>query len=222
MSISPRTDPSLETLLRGPRPTTEAPLRLLLSACLLGNRCTWDGDDCGNWPLREDLLQLPNVRPAVFCPEDAAFGTPRALSNIHGGDGFDVLDGRARVLTEDGEDWTEAMVAASRRMLEVARAASVQLAILLDVSAACGLRVIYDGHRTGPAPKHRRGPGVAAALLLRNGVPVLAQRDFASLDRLLCWLDPVRAPDPGAIDHADTAWYRAHLDDADEVARQPR
>lgn len=42
---------------------------------------------------REALLDLPNVRAVDFCPEDDAFGTPCATPDIHGGNGFDVLDG---------------------------------------------------------------------------------------------------------------------------------
>ncbi len=46
-----------------------------------------------------------NVKAVTFCPEDYSFGTPRSLPDIHGGNGFDVLDGKARVLTDKGEDW---------------------------------------------------------------------------------------------------------------------
>ena len=55
----------------------------------------------------------------AFCPEDLAFGTPREISDIHGGTGFDVLDGQARVLSESGRDWTAAMLEAAHAMLKV-------------------------------------------------------------------------------------------------------
>jgi uncharacterized protein YbbK (DUF523 family) len=149
------------------------------------------------------------VRAADFCPEDFAFGTPRATPNLCGGDGFDALYGRARVLTDDGDDWTDGMVRAAHRMLEVARAHEVRLALLMDVSAACGSQVVYDG------PRHlgvyRAGPGVAAALLMRSGIAVVSQRDFRTLGLLLHRLGRPDIGVPTACDHHETAWYREYF-----------
>ncbi len=80
------------------------------------------------------------------------------VPDIHGGDGFDVLDGKARVLSDTGEDWTEAMLGAARAMLALAQQQRVRLALLTDISAACGSQVIYDGARAGG--RHRAGQGV--------------------------------------------------------------
>jgi uncharacterized protein YbbK (DUF523 family) len=129
--------PTREQILALPDFTPDEPMRILMSGCLAGILCGYDGTNCGEYPQPALLIRLPNVRVTTFCPEDFSFGTPRALCNIHGGDGFDVLDGKARVLTESGEDWTEGMVAAARRMLEVAREEQVHLSLLLDISAAC-------------------------------------------------------------------------------------
>ena len=48
----------------------------------------------GDWWSSAKLRLLP------FCPEQHALGTPRSMPDIHGGDGVDVLAGRARVLDE--------------------------------------------------------------------------------------------------------------------------
>ena len=48
----------------------------------------------------------------------------------------------ARVRTDDGQDWTEGLVLASYRMLELAQRHDVKLALLMDTSAACGSQVI--------------------------------------------------------------------------------
>jgi hypothetical protein len=85
----------------------DQPLRILASGCLAGKHCGYDGTSYGEHALVANLFGLPNVQVFNFCPEDFSFRTPRALCNIHGGDGFDALDGRARVTTEDGEDWTD-------------------------------------------------------------------------------------------------------------------
>ena len=87
--------------------TAWAPLRVLVSACLMGIGCGVDGSSYGA-PFSHimRLLDRTNVRTVAFCPEDLAFGTPREIPDIHGGTGFDVLDGQARVLSESGRDWT--------------------------------------------------------------------------------------------------------------------
>jgi uncharacterized protein YbbK (DUF523 family) len=151
------------------------------------------------------LFQLPNVRVLTFCPEDLAFGTPRSTPDIHGGDGFDVLDGRARVLNDSGEDWTDPMLGAASAMLAVAQQNDVRVALLTDISAACGSQVIYDGDRS--RGRHRAGQGVCAALLIRHGIKVLSQRDHWTLDSILCKLDVTHQRDPMARDHHETQWY---------------
>ena len=124
-----------------PEFTDDHPLRVPVSACLLGVTCGVDGTSYGApFPHIERLLGLPNVRTVAFCPEDFAFGTPRETPDIHGGTGSDVLDGRARVLSESGQDWTAPMVRAAEAMLPVAQHNRVHLALLTDISAACGTR----------------------------------------------------------------------------------
>src|SRR5450432_387112 len=78
-------------IIAWPEFTAERPLRVLVSGCLVGRRCGVDGSTNGEYPVVATLLALPNVRVVDFCPEDFAFGTPRATPNIYGGDGFDVL-----------------------------------------------------------------------------------------------------------------------------------
>jgi len=128
-------------------PTPGNPLRVLLSACLTGVLCGYDGTANGEYPSALKLLGYDTIRIYKFCPEDYSFGTPREMCDIHGGTGMDVLDGKARVLTESGTDWTEGMIRASERMLEIAREHDIELAVLMDISAACGSQVIYDGNR---------------------------------------------------------------------------
>lgn len=102
--------PELLDTLRAATP--EDPLRVLVSGCLAGNPCGVDGTDYGLGVVLRELLALPTVRVTAFCPEDDGIGTPRTMPDIHGGDGFDVLDGRARVRDEHGADLTEKMVRA--------------------------------------------------------------------------------------------------------------
>ncbi len=94
-------------------PTKRNPLRLLVSGCLAGRPCGMDGSDYGlHAPLR-DLLALPTVSIASFCPEEFAMGTPRTTPDIHGGDGHGVLDGKARVLDDNVNGTPASWTAAS-------------------------------------------------------------------------------------------------------------
>ena len=198
--------PSASEIEAWPPFAEDSPLRLLASACLRGVGCGVDGSSYGApFSHTEHLFNLPNVQVVTFCPEDFAFGTPRAIPDIHGGDGFDVLDGRARVLSDTGIDWTEPMLAAANVMLTKAQDSQVQLAVLIDISAACGSQVIYRGARS--QGHHQAGQGVCAALLIRNGIRVVSQRDYRTLDCILSKLDPTHQPDPDAQDHHETRWF---------------
>lgn len=192
------------------RATADDPLRVMFSACLLGHATGWEGGAYTE-SLAVRLAGLPAVRAIAFCPENATLGTPRPLTTLYDGHGRDVLAGRARVLETTGRDVTRELVAGARAMLDVARREGAELAVLLDVSDSCGSHAVYLG-----APEERRyqqGPGVAAATLMDAGVPVLAQRDGATMQRLLAALDPTFAPDPAAIDFVDHPWFRAYFAD---------
>lgn len=191
--------------------TPEHPLRIMVSACLGGAQCGVDGTSYGDAHWIKSLMALPNVKAVTFCPEDFVFGTPRNLPDIHGGNGFDVLDGKAKVISDKGEDWTGGMIDAAEEMLRVAKAERVDLAILMDMSAACGSQVISDGCRLVESRKYQKGPGVAAALLMRNGIKVVSQRDFKKLDELRCALDPNCKGDSAAKDHHETTWYQEYF-----------
>lgn len=123
-------------------PTPAQPWVILFSGCLTGWACGVDATDYGMGNAVADLLALPTVRVVTFCPEDHALGTPRATPDIHGGDGFDVLDGRARVFDEHGVERTRAMLAGAEAMVRHAIAEGVLFALLTDMSAACGTQVI--------------------------------------------------------------------------------
>lgn len=105
------------------------------------------------------------------------------------GDGYDVLEGKATVITQTGKDVTETLIKASKKMLEIAQQNDNVLAILMDVSGAYGSQVIYDGSSYTDNPKYQIGMGACAAQLHRNGIEVISQRDFASLEILYPKLD---------------------------------
>ncbi|GMV41545.1 MAG: hypothetical protein AMXMBFR64_32610 [Myxococcales bacterium] len=202
-------NPALVAALR--TPTTEAPWRVLASGCLASWPCGVDGHDYGLGRALADLFALPTLRIFPFCPEQHALGTPRTMPDIHGGDGFDVLAGRARVLDQQGADLTAAMVAGAHAMVDFARAHDVELAILTDMSAACGSQVISEGCRLVAERRFQKGVGVATAALLSAGVCVVSQRDFKTLAALRSRLDPTFVVAPEVYDHHEHPWTREHL-----------
>ena len=192
-------------------PTKEDPLRVLMSACLAGLMCGYDGTANGEYPGALKLLTYDTVKIIRFCPEEISFGTPREMCDILGGTGFDVLDGKAKVLTENGKDWTEGMIKASEKMLEFAIQENIEIAVLMDISAACGSQVIYDGNRFSENKVYQIGAGVSAALLLRNGIKVISQRDFASLEILYAKIDVNHIIDDTMKDHHEIDWYKNYF-----------
>ncbi len=192
-------------------PSENDPLRILTSACLVGVLCGADGTSYGHYPNVIDITKYKNVKITSFCPEDFAFGTPREIPDLEGGNGADVLDGKAKVIDESGRDVTEKMMLGANKMLQVARDNKIELAIMMDVSAACGSQVIYKGHRLSREPAYQIGMGVSAQLLQRHGFKIVSQRDFASLEILLSKLDPKHQVNKAAIDHDQTEWYQTYF-----------
>lgn len=153
-----------------PNLPSEGPI--LVSACLAGRACRFDGTGA----YEDEVARLvAEGRAVLVCPEvDGGLATPRPAAEIVGGDGADVVAGRARVVTGDGVDVTEAYLKGAERALEVARAAGTTTAILKARSPSCGTGGIYDGtfSRTLTA-----GDGVTAALLRTNGVTVITDEE---------------------------------------------
>ncbi len=201
-------------------PSADAPWRVLVSGCLAAWPCGVNASDYGLGTSLGDLLTLRTLRALPFCPEQHALGTPRTMPDIHGGDGFDVIAGRARILDEHGADLTEKMIEGARAMLAFAEREHAELAILTDMSAACGSQVISDGCRLVQVRRFQKGVGVATALLLEAGIPVVSHRDFRTLARLHRRLDPSYEPSADARDHHEHPWTLEHLPGAHPRARR--
>jgi hypothetical protein len=58
---------------------------------------------------------------------------------------------------------------------------------------------------------YRVGVGVAAAMLIRSGIPVVSQRDFRTLGMVFAHLDRPDLAPPGALDHHESDWYRRYF-----------
>jgi len=149
--------------------------RVLVSACLLGIECNYKGKSkksrCVlNLLKRRDVILIP------ICPEQlGGLPTPREAAEIVGGDGFDVLRGKARVFTKSGEDVTRYFIRGAKLVGKMAKLLKVKYAILKQRSPSCGCGQIYDGSFTG---KVIEGYGVTAALLKKMEIRVISDEDF--------------------------------------------
>lgn len=139
----------------------------MISACLIGCECRYDQKSC----LDEDLEQLLREGKVIpVCPEQlGGLPTPRPPAEIIGGDGFDVLDGRARIVDQTGNDVTDEFLAGAQQALKLAKTVGATSAILKENSPSCGSSFVYDGSFSG---KKVPGVGLTAALFKRNGIEV--------------------------------------------------
>ena len=129
---------------------------VLVSACLAGLCTRYDGRIR---PSSACLEALAGTHWLPVCPEQlGGLPTPRPAANLNGGDGHAVLVGRARVLTEGGEDVTRNFLQGARQCLALAQAQHIRKAYLKAGSPSCGL-----------SPRI----GVTAALLLQHGIEVV-------------------------------------------------
>lgn len=148
-----------------------APAPVLVSACLVGRACRYDGASRPVPGLREALGDRPLV---PVCPEElGGLATPRPAAALEGGDGEAVLDGRARVRRlSDGLDVTGAFVEGAKRALAAAPEATE--AVLKARSPSCGCGETWVDGAVRP------GDGVFAALLRRRGVRVRTDEALGS------------------------------------------
>jgi len=140
---------------------------VVVSACLAGVPCRYNGRAK---PDDEVIALVRSGKAVAVCAEDlAGMGTPRSPAEIVGGDGHDVLDGTARVITIDGEDVTDAFIFGAETAAALAMQHGATEAILQANSPSCGCGQIYDGTHTGSTT---HGDGVFAAALARRRIPI--------------------------------------------------
>ncbi len=136
----------------------------LVSKCLAGEPCRYDGKD----NLVPEIRALVERGEAVaVCPEVlGALPTPRTPSEKQ-------PDGR--ILSKQGEDVTEAFVRGAERAAAICRERGCTGAILKARSPSCGKDVIYDGSFTG---KLAAGNGIFAQKLLDAGISVMTEEEY--------------------------------------------
>lgn len=160
----------------------DRPQNILISACLLGEMVRYDGQCLA---VESEILQkwYNEGRLLSICPEMAGgLPVPRTAAEIQAGDGTDVLAGRRRVKTKDGQDVTEAFLIGATKALKLAKLHDCRFAILSERSPSCGHLTIYNGEFKG---QKILGVGVTAALLASQGIQVFNQFEIEELQRCM-------------------------------------
>ena len=141
-------------------------MRLLISACLLGCRCRYDGAS-KTQPWVAALAERYELVPV--CPEQlGGLPTPRLPSERQGD----------RVVTRAGGDVTAQYRRGAEEALRLADLLGCEAALLKERSPSCGNGTVYDGTFTGTLTA---GDGVTAALLRAHGIPVYGESRIEEL-----------------------------------------
>jgi uncharacterized protein YbbK (DUF523 family) len=140
----------------------------LVSACLAGVNCRYDGSNT----LNKKVAQLVQEGKGVaICPEMiAGLNTPRACCEM-------VQDqkGRKKIVSKDGEDFTKEFMDGAMKTLEIIKVIGIKKAILQERSPSCGYGRIYDGTFKGTLKK---GNGLVAELLIENGIEIYTENEL--------------------------------------------
>ncbi len=138
-------------------------MKILVSACLAGENCKYNGGNNRN----EKVLELMARNEAItVCPEQmGGLPTPRVPSEIRNG----------IVMTKDGRNVDAEFRAGAQACLEIALREQPDLIILQSRSPSCGVKQRYDGSFAGILTD---GPGVTAALLMEHGFKVVDAEDL--------------------------------------------
>lgn len=145
-------------------------MRILVSACLLGVACRYDG---ASKPVPALMTLLADHQPIPVCGE--IFGglpTPRPPAERLGG----------RVVTQAGADVTAAYARGAREVLALAQRLHCRAAVLKERSPSCGSGEIYDGSFSR---RLTAGDGVTAALLKEHGIAVFGEGQLTRLAEFL-------------------------------------
>ena len=135
---------------------------VLVSKCLLGENCRYDG---GNNKNQRVIEFLKGKTVIAVCPEElGGLPAPREPAEIKGGE----------VIAKSGGNVTSFFTLGAQKVLFIAKESHVDLCILKEKSPSCGAGEIYDGTFSHTLVK---GDGVTAAALLKAGFKVIGETD---------------------------------------------
>lgn len=146
---------------------------VMVSACLTGENCRYDG---GSKPIPGLSEMLRDYRIISFCPEIlGGLISPRPAAEILGGTGDEVWLGQAQVVDQQGNDHSQEYKSGALRTLEIFQREQPEFVVLKDKSPSCGVGMIYDGSFSGQLCS---GNGVTVALLKKAGARIVTEAEL--------------------------------------------
>ncbi|WEG15318.1 DUF523 domain-containing protein [Alkalihalophilus pseudofirmus] len=146
---------------------------ILVSSCLAGLEVRYNSKHSLDKRIRKLVAENQAI---TICPELlGGFSTPREPAEILGGEGENVLDGKAKVINRCGEDVTSLYLKGAYATLETAKDINATIVILKENSPSCGSTKIDNGEFKG---EKIPGNEVTSALLKRNGFRVISEEQF--------------------------------------------
>ena len=144
--------------------------KVLVSACLLGKNCQYDGEHSHMSELDElDVDWVP------VCPEEAGnLGTPRLAAEMQDS-AESILNENGSVVDNDGKDVTEKFIQGAEESLKMGINAGAECAILKSRSPSCGVGKIYDGSFTNSLID---GDGIFVHLCRQKGIHCISSDDL--------------------------------------------
>ncbi|MCL2403298.1 MAG: DUF523 domain-containing protein [Coriobacteriia bacterium] len=144
---------------------------IVISACLAGKKCRYNGEHSLNAELIQKL-ESEDLDYIALCPELlGGASVPRIPCEIVDGTGKEVLAGTAKIVNIKGEDATDTFVKGAKAGLRRCQKHKATKAYLKSKSPSCGYEKIYSGNFDGSL---RSGNGVFAELLKQNGIEVIS------------------------------------------------
>ena len=147
----------------------------IVSACLVGINCMWNGK---SKPCQEVIDLVRQGKAIPVCPEQlGGLKTPRTPQEIQNGTGEDVLSEKCKVVNKNGKDVTKQFIKGAKETLRIAKLTGAEEFIAKSKSPSCGCGLTYDGTFSG---KLIKGDGVATAFLKKNGIRVINEKEYQS------------------------------------------
>ena len=138
-------------------------MNVLISRCLLGINCRYDGKNNKIENLKE---KFPQINFIDVCPEvDSGMPTPRKPCEIK----------NSKVINIDGKDFTKEFEKGSQIALELCKKYKIKVALLKAKSPSCGKDLIYDGTFS---KKLKKSDGITCQVLKKNGIIIFSEKEI--------------------------------------------
>lgn len=135
----------------------------IVSACLAGIKCRWDGE---SRPCRKVVELVRQGKAIPVCPEQlGGLTTPRVPAEQK----------KDKIFTKNGKNVTVQFEKGAKEALEIALLVNCEEAIIKSKSPSCGSGKIYDGTFSG---KLIKGDGVFAKILKKNNIKVFTEDEI--------------------------------------------